>query len=379
MVTEDTTLTRRWNLVCFFACLFRTTQCTGYADCVKPLPTEDLDLVLEHTLPLWEHARGRHVFISGGTGFFGAWLLESLAYCNRKLTLGLSATVLSRDPGAFARRMPHLASEPSIQMLQGDVRDFAFPQEEFEYVIHAAAPTSTAAAGQPLELLSTLLDGTKHMLACAKARGAKRFLLTSSGAVYGRQPQSVGHIPEDYLGGPAWLDPNAVYAEGKRVSEQMCSLYARESGIDFMLARCFAFVGPHLPLDQHFAIGNFIADALAGRNIAVRGDGTPMRSYLYGADLAIWLWTMLLHDSPPGSNTHVFNVGSAEAISIRDLARVVVDELDPSLKVEVAKEPIAGESRLQYVPDVRSAGNSLGLRPTIGLREAIRRTAAWHR
>jgi hypothetical protein len=234
MVTEDTTLTRRWNLVCFFACLFRTTQCTGYADCVKPLPTEDLDLVLEHTLPLWEHARGRHVFISGGTGFFGAWLLESLAYCNRKLTLGLSATVLSRDPGAFARRMPHLASEPSIQMLQGDVRDFAFPQEEFEYVIHAAAPTSTAAAGQPLELLSTLLDGTKHMLACAKARGAKRFLLTSSGAVYGRQPQSVGHIPEDYLGGPAWLDPNAVYAEGKRVSEQMCSLYARESGIDFM-------------------------------------------------------------------------------------------------------------------------------------------------
>jgi dTDP-glucose 4,6-dehydratase len=264
-------------------------------------------------------------------------------------------------------------------MLQGDVRDFAFPQEEFEYVIHAAAPTSTAAAGQPLELLSTLLDGTKHMLACAKARGAKRFLLTSSGAVYGRQPQSVGHIPEDYLGRPAWLDPNAVYAEGKRVSEQMCSLYARESGIDFSIARCFAFVGPHLPLNQHFAIGNFIADALAGRNIAVRGDGTPMRSYLYGADLAIWLWTMLLRDSLPGSNPHVFNVGSGDAISIRDLAQVVVEELDTSLKVEVAKAPIAAEPRLQYVPDVHSAENSLGLRQTIGLREAIRRTAAWHR
>jgi dTDP-glucose 4,6-dehydratase len=84
---------------------------------VKPLPTEDLELVLERTLPLWEQARGRRIFISGGTGFFGAWLLESLDYCNRKLDAGITATVLSRDPGAFARRMPHLASEPCIQML----------------------------------------------------------------------------------------------------------------------------------------------------------------------------------------------------------------------------------------------------------------------
>jgi nucleoside-diphosphate-sugar epimerase len=379
MVTEDTTLTRRWNFVCFAACVFRTTQCTGYADCVKPLPSEDLDHVLRHTRPLWEQARGRRVFISGGTGFFGAWMLESLVYCNRELALDVSATVLSRDPGAFARRMPHIAGETCIEMLQGDVRDFAFPAGEFEYVIHAAAPTSTAAASQPMELLSTLIDGTKHMLAFASARGAKRFLLTSSGAVYGRQPENVSHIPEDYVGGPEWLDANAAYAEGKRVSEQMCSLYAQGSGIDFVIARCFAFVGPHLPLDQHFAIGNFIADALAGRNIAVRGDGTPMRSYLYGADLAIWLWTMLLLESPPALNPQVFNVGSAEAISIRDLAQIVVEELDPFLKVEVAKAPIAGEPRLKYVPDVRSAENSLGLRPTIGLREAIRRTAAWHR
>ena len=328
---------------------------------------------------MWEQARGRRVFISGGTGFFGAWLLESLAYCNRELGLGLSATVLSRDPEAFAQKMPHLAGEPSIGMLQGDVRDFAFPADDFDYVIHAAAPTSTAAASQPLELLNTLIDGTKRMLEFARARGAKRFLLTSSGAVYGRQPQNLSHIPENYVGEPEQTDPNAAYAEGKRASEQMCSVYARNSGIDFVIARCFAFVGPHLPLDQHFAIGNFIADALAGRNIAVRGDGTPMRSYLYGSDLAVWLWTMLLRESPAQSNPHVFNVGSGDAISIRDLAQVVVEELNPSLKVEVAQAPIAGEPRLQYVPDIHSAENSLGLRQTIGLREAIQRTATWHR
>jgi dTDP-glucose 4,6-dehydratase len=159
----------------------------------------------------------------------------------------------------------------------------------------------------------------------------------------------------------------------------MCSLYARESEIDLIIARCFAFVGPHLPLDQHFAIGNFIADALAGRNIEVRGDGTPMRSYLYGADLAIWLWTMLLREPLAGPNPHVFNVGSGDAISIRDLAQAVVEELDPSLEVKVAETPIAGVPHLQYVPDVSHAANCLGLRQSIGLREAIRRTAAWYR
>jgi len=378
-VTEDSTLTRRWNLICSVAYVIRTTQCTVYAGCVKQLAAEDLSHILKHTRGLWEKARGRNIFLSGATGFFGAWLLESLAYCNRELSLGLSATVLSRDPGAFARRMPHVASEPCIRMLQGDVRDFGFPAEEFEFVIHAAAPTSAAAASRPLELLSTLLDGTKHMLEFAKARGTKRFLLTSSGAVYGRQPQNLSHIPEDYPGGPEWLDPNAAYAEGKRVSEQMCSLYARESQIDFILARCFTFVGPHLPLNQHFAIGNFIADALAGRNIALRGDGTPIRSYLYGADLAIWLWTMLLRESLPGANPHVFNVGSGEPISIRDLAQAVVEELDPSLEVKAAEAPIAGGTRLRYVPDVSYADDSLGLRQSIGLREAIRRTAAWYR
>jgi dTDP-glucose 4,6-dehydratase len=346
---------------------------------VKPLATEDLDHILMHTGPLWEQARGRRIFISGGTGFLGAWLLESLAYCNRKLNLDVSATVLSRDPEAFLRRMPHLVGERSICILRGDVRDFAFPQHDFEYIVHAAAPTSADAARHPLALLSTLLRGTERMLAFARERGAQSFLFVSSGAVYGQQPENVSHIPEDYRGGPDWLDPSAAYAEGKRVAEQMCSIVARESQIDLTIARCFTFVGPHLPLDQHFAIGNFIADALAGRNIVVRGDGAPMRSYLYAADLAIWLWTMLFRKSRPGDNLLALNVGSGQAITIRDLAREVAEALNPSLTVEIAREPGAGDPLIQYVPDIRRAEARLGLRPLIGLREAIRRTAAWHR
>jgi dTDP-glucose 4,6-dehydratase len=346
---------------------------------VKPLANEDLDHILTHTLPLWDCARGRRIFLSGGTGFFGAWLLESLAYCNCRLNLDLTATVLSRDPEAFSRRIPHLAGNPTIRLLKGDVRDFVFPEENYDFVIHAAASTTADAASKPFELLNTLLDGTKRMLTFANARGTKRFLFVSSGAVYGRQPDHLSHIPEDYLGGPNWLAPTSVYGEGKRVSEQMCSLYARDSDIQFTSARCFAFAGPHLPMNQHFAIGNFIGDALAGRNIAIQGDGTPMRSYLYAADLAIWLWTLLFRGTPAESKLQAYNVGSGKAISIRDLAQEVVEELDPSLKVEIAHEPVAGAPPLQYVPDVRKAETQLGLRQTIGLREAIRRTADWYR
>ena len=332
-----------------------------------------------HTATLWERARGRRVFISGGTGFFGAWLLESLAYCNRKLDARIAATVLSRDPEGFARRMPHLAGEACIQMVKGDVRDFAFSVGRIDYVIHAAATTSAEAAGRPMERLNTLMDGARRMLDLAKAGNASSFLYVSSGAVYGPQPAGMSHIPEDCLGELDWLNPESAYAEGKRVGEQMCAISARETATAFTIARCFAFAGPHLPLDKHFALGNFVADALAGRNIAIRGDGTPMRSYLYGADLAIWLWTMLLGEAAHGARPRVYNVGSSEAISIRELARSVVEEIEPSLKVEVAREPLAGEPRMQYVPDVRKAERELGLRPLVGLREAIRRMARWYR
>lgn len=355
-------------------------QCDGiYAGSVKPIAKRDLEHILSYTRHLWERARGKRIFLTGATGFFGAWLLESLTYCNRELHLEIGATVLCRNPQAVASRMPSLTCETPVQFIAGDVRSFDFPDQDFEFVIHAAAPTSGAEATRPLNLLTTLVNGTERVLAFAKARNTRVFLCVSSGAVYGPQPASLSHIREDFRGGLDWLDPSAAYAEGKRVSEQMCSLTAGSSEIKLSIARCFAFVGPHLPLDQHFAIGNFIGDALANRNLAISGDGTPIRSYLYAADMAVWLWTLLLSELDPASTLRVVNVGSGDAISISDLATTVIAELNPSIEVNIARKPVAGAPLLQYVPDVREAETRLGLRQTISLREAIRRTAEWYR
>ncbi len=341
-----------------------------------PVDVQDLDMVRAQTAGLWSQMRGQRIFITGGTGFFGCWLLESFAYINRVEQLDAQATVLTRNPAAFTAKCPHLAADPAITRVDGDVRSFAFPDGDYAYVIHAATESSAknGKAATPLETLATILDGTERTLEFAATHGTQKFLLTSSGAVYGRQPREITPIPEDYTGGLDALDASSAYAEGKRVSEQMCSLYAAKTGMECKVARCFAFVGPHLPLDAHFAIGNFIRDAMRGGPIQISGDGSPLRSYLYAADLVAWLWTILF--SAP--SLQVFNVGSEHAISIRDLAHAVVAALDVDVEVMVAKQPDPDTPLLQYVPSTQRAEQELNLKPLVDLHESIRRTAAWH-
>mgnify|MGYP005842338973 CR=1 FL=1 len=335
----------------------------------------DLDHILEHTRSLWDELRGERLFITGGTGFFGCWLLESLAWANDRLGLRLQAWVLTRHPGAFRRKAPHLAGHAAIQLHLGDVRSFAFPAGRFSLVIHAATESSAQLnAEQPLLMLDTIVAGTRRTLDFAIHCSAQRMLLTSSGAVYGRQPPELSHVPEDYAGGPDPLDAASAYAEGKRLAELLCALYARQAGLQVKIARDFAFVGPYLPLDRHFAIGNFIADGLRGGPIRVLGDGTPHRSYLYAADLVIWLWTILLRGQPG----RAYNVGSEEAISIAQLAALVAAAFQPALPVHIQQQAAPGHPAERYVPDTRRAREELGLQPTIALPAAIRRTIEWH-
>jgi dTDP-glucose 4,6-dehydratase len=340
----------------------------------KRLPPQDLESILERTAPLWDEVRGQRLFITGGTGFFGCWLVESFCFINQLLGLGAKATVLTRNPQAFAQKCPHLASDSAVTLLAGDVRSFLFPEEEYRYVIHAATEASAKQADKaPLEMLSTIIAGTERTLEFAVTHGARKFLLTSSGAVYGKQPADMTHVPESYAGAPDPLAPASVYAEGKRTSELLCALYQQTGHLDCKIARCWAFCGPHLPLDQHFAIGNFIGDVLAGRPIQIQSDGTARRSYLYAADLAVWLWTILFR----APALMPFNVGSAHDVSIQELAQTVAATLNPQTEIRVARQVAAGSAPLRYVPSVDRAREALGLRQTVGLEECIRRTARW--
>ncbi len=332
----------------------------------------DLNHILYQMGDLWEELRDQRIFITGGTGFFGCWLLESFAWANERLNLGASALVLTRNPETFRQKAPHLTSNPAIQFHTGDTRTFDFPKGDFSYIIHGATQASAKLNQEdPLLMFDTVVEGTRHTLDFARVAQVKNFLLTSSGAVYGRQPSEMTHISEEYLGSPDLTKANAAYGEGKRAAEMLCSLYAQQYGINTKIARCFAFAGPYLPLDTHFAIGNFILNGLKGQPILIKGDGTPFRSYLYAADLVIWLWTILLKGKP----CHPYNVGSDEDLTIAELGQVVASIFNPRVEVIIAKKAIPEQPIERYVPSVERAFKELQLKPLISLKEAIMKTA----
>ncbi|MBE2258448.1 MAG: NAD(P)-dependent oxidoreductase [Rhodobacteraceae bacterium] len=336
----------------------------------SPLPAADLEHILASTAPLWHELQGARLFITGGTGFWGRWLLESIKSANEKLGAKLMVTVLSRDPNRFRAAMPHLRDRDEFDWLSGETANFRFPCGHYDFVFHlATASAAELRAAHPALAIATLV-GTQRVIDFARMCGAQRLLLASSGAVYGRQPADMFRIPEDYGGGPNPQDAASAYGEVKRLSELFC---AASPDLECIIARGFSFVGPHLPLTDKFAVGGFFRDAIAGGPILIHGDGRPSRAYLYAADLVIWLLVLLLRGKP----NRPYNVGSDQAVCLADLATEI------ALAAECPEIKILGlrttESCDRYTPEISRARDELGLTVLIPRPEALARTLAWIR
>ena len=294
--------------------------------------------------------------MTGGTGFFGKSLLSML---KRGFLPDCELTILSRDPAAFLRKFPEFSKLEHVAFVPGDVRDFRFPAGRFDWILHAGNPAEVLPPGVMRDII---LKGTERVLEFAGACGAEKLLFVSSGAVYGVQPPELDNIPEDFPCAPV-----TEYGIAKLEAEKMCCA----SGIYTLLPRCFAFVGPYLNRNIHFAAGNFIRDALAGAPIVIRGDGTPFRSYLYADDLVEWLFAVLER----GKDGVPYNVGSGEGISIAELAATVKSVLDSASPIVTEGVPDPDRKPARYVPDVSRIVTELGAVVKVPLREAIRRSA----
>ena len=329
----------------------------------------DLDEVVTRTEDVWRSLRGARLFMTGASGFYGAWLVATFAHAKKRLGIDIPLTILTRSPDDARARLPGLFEAAGAELVAGDVRSFALAGA-FSHVVHGATSASAALNfGNPFEMFDVIVDGTKRCLEVARAAGATRFLLTSSGAVYGPQSAGMTHVAEDHRGGPDPLDVGNAYAEGKRAAEHLCAIFALSAKMELVVTRGFAFVGAYLPLDTHFAVGNFLRDALAGGPIRILGDGTPYRSYMYGTDLATWTWTMLAR------GTGAYNLGSDDGRPLGEIAGRVAALA--GVTVEIAKKPVPGAIASRYVPATARA-KELGLSLEVPLDEAISRTIAFH-
>jgi dTDP-glucose 4,6-dehydratase len=333
----------------------------------------DLDRVLDLARDDLAALSGCRLLLTGGTGFVGRWLLETLVLADERLGLGLDVVTVVRDP----RRLPaHLALARPVDVHTADVRGLC-PVGAVDAVVSGAASSSAAFGvgdGDPAVLADTIVSGTRAALAAATGN-RPRFLLLSSGAVYGPQPQQLPRIAETFPGAPDPLDPRGAYGTAKRAAESLVGVATAAGEVDGVVARIFTLLGPLQPLDGHFAVGNLLADALAGRPVTLTGDGRPVRTYLHATDLTVALLALLVR----GRSGAAYNVGSDAPVTLAELAGEIADLPSPRLPVRLGSATGPAGAGARYVPDTSRIRTELRLPDALPRRAALVRTFDWWR
>ncbi|SCK37707.1 dTDP-glucose 4,6-dehydratase [Variovorax sp. HW608] len=335
---------------------------------VGPVPRSDLDELLRGTSPqVWEALRHQSMLITGGTGFVGKWLLEALLHADREFELGLTLSVLTRDPNRFGRSSAHLAHAAPVDVIRGDVCDFEVANRTFSSIIHAALPVSAPnASGDDLAQLAEA--GTRRVCEVAASSGAGRLLHISSGAVYGPPRNELPLMEESH-----WNESQVnEYTRAKRLAE---TVVREQWPFEVVIARCFAFIGPAMLPSSGSAAAQFIESAALGQGIVVHGTGETLRSYQYASDMARWLLTCLILGRP----SRAYNVGHASGVTIAQLACQVTRLAALETDVRIEGHATSGLASARYLPDVHRAERELGLHNSVDLQDAILRTLAWRK
>lgn len=292
---------------------------------------------------------GARILLTGGTGFVGKWLLQTARDIQANTPNKIQIVIPSRS-----LTDPHVQTAmqidcPNVFWIEGNFLEEEMDFGIFDMIIHAATPASAKLnAEDPAEMLRVNIAAMESVLRLTDKNTP--LLFTSSGAVYGTQPESMAHIPERSIDPSPPKDQLNAYAQGKHAAERMCKEAGEDGRCNPIIARLFAFGGEFLPRDTHFAIGNFVQNALDRKPIVIKGDGRARRSYLYGADMATWLWSALAN----GGAEKPFHIGSENSISIVELAQAVAKASNQTLnflpEIKVAQQVDPAETAHQYVP-----------------------------
>jgi nucleoside-diphosphate-sugar epimerase len=295
---------------------------------------------------------GRTLFITGATGFVGRWVLAALARVNSTLSTPLKVRALTRSEQPV--QAPWLTWE-----VVGDVAQLD-PKGPADLILHAALSSSATPPGGDQALVETAISGMAAVRSRAIKGHSRRLVVLSSGSVYGSASADLAESSPF-----AELAPNDSYARAKREVEQMAQGRELVDSCDIVIARLFTCIGAGYRTHSHLAHVSMLDDARAGRPIVLRSDGSAIRSYLFGADLAIWILALL---TSRGNDT--VNIGSDEAISMLNFARIVsraAGRGEDGVEV-LATDPVV---RPHFVPSIAHARARYGVAPWTSVATAV--------
>jgi dTDP-glucose 4,6-dehydratase len=335
---------------------------------------EDLETITQQSRDDLQKIVNSHVVLTGASGFIGKWLTLSFLHARRELQ-GSGKMILScRNSQPLKELLLEANFTDGYSVVESDVR--SFPRNVIQdetLLINAATPARESLnLGNPMEMFEIIIQGQRRLLELSAEKKSVRFLFLSSGAVYGKQPLDLVGLPESWERAPDPMNPANSYHEGKRVGELMGSIFLADSSIEFISARLFAFLAPFLPLDEHFAAGNFLRNALHGQNVVIKSGGGSIRSYMYSTDLCSTIWALLTR----GQSGSAYNVGSSEETNLRELAEKIRSVVESSIGIDIQGiDTPTNVSR--YTPDTSKTNFLMNHPPTKTLMDAIERTSQW--
>jgi UDP-glucuronate decarboxylase len=309
-----------------------------------------------------------HILLTGGTGFFGKAFLRYWSSIFSNVVPIFELTIISRNALIFKENNPEYANLTWVNFINADILEPHSLKKHagFTHIIHAAADSTNGYNVEPIYRFEQISLGTKNILEFAINRNIKTILQVSSGAVYGKQPSSMSKISENFNGSPDSLEVNSIYGLSKRIAENICCVYSHKYGVNVVIARCFSFGGKDLPLDKHYALGNFIQDIKKHDEIVINGTGEAIRSYLHQNDLAEWLYQLLIK----GKNRNAYNVGSKQKIKIKELAEKILVISKSNKKINILGKNYRETNDL-YLPDIEKIENEVGLKEKYTIDEII--------
>ena len=298
--------------------------------------------------------------VTGGAGFLGSHLIDRL------LINGEEVICLDNYFTGKKDNLKRWLNNPNLELIRHDVIEPI--NLEVDRIWHLACPASPVHYQfNPIKTSKTSFLGTYNMLGLARRVGA-RILLASTSEVYG-DPE-VHPQPENYRGNVNSLGPRSCYDEGKRIAETLCFDYNRMHGTEIRIIRIFNTYGPRMMPDDGRVISNFIVQALRGENLTLYGNGSQTRSFCYVDDL---IEGMILHMN--SKEMGPFNVGNPREFSIKELAEIIREKINPNL--EFINKPLPLDDPVQRQPVIDLARNKLGWEPKIELEDGIDKTIRW--